>query len=254
MNQISRLHEILALLDQNTSCTIAALAQRFEVSEETIRRDVRQLETTGRVRKVHGGVRLPDNVFEAAYHQRINDNAARKRGIGLKAAEMVKDGVTLLIDSGTTSFWLARALTKVRDLTIVTNAIEVTRELNGRNHARIYFAGGEVNDDYCSCFGPDTQSFMQRFTPEIAFFSIGAIEAKRGLLDYILPEAELKRAIAPLARKVVILADSSKFERPGLIRTLDFKDVDILVTDAYPGAELAAAMSGTEIQIASVSA
>lgn len=250
MNQSNRLHELLALLEENASCSIADLAQRFEVSEETIRRDVRQLENTGRVRKVHGGVRLPDNVFEAAYHQRINENAALKRAIGIKAAEMVKDGMTLLIDSGSSAYWVAKALTKARNLTIITNAIEVARELTGRNNARVYFAGGEIHENYCSSFGPEAQNFMRQFTPEIAFFSMGAIEAKRGLLDYFLPEAELKRAIAPLARKIVVLVDSTKFERQGLIRTLDFKDIQVLVTDAEPGAELRKAMDGVDIQIA----
>jgi len=250
MIQSNRLHEILELLEANSSCSISDLAQRFEVSEETIRRDVRQLQNTGRVRKVHGGVRLPDNVFEAAYHQRINENAALKRAIGLKAAEMVEDGMTLLIDSGSSAYWVAKVLTKPRNLTIITNAVEVARELTGRNNAKVYFAGGEIYENYCSCFGPETQNFMRQFTPEIAFFSIGALEAKRGLLDYFLPEAELKRAIAPLARKIVVLVDSTKFERHGLIRTLDFKDVHVLITDADPGAELRKALDGVEIQIA----
>jgi DeoR family transcriptional regulator, glycerol-3-phosphate regulon repressor len=252
MNQSARLHEILELLEVNSSCSITELALRFAVSEETIRRDVRALENSGRVRKVHGGVRLPDNVFEAAYHQRINENGALKRIIGLKAAELVKDGMTLLIDSGSSTYWLAKAL-KARNLTIITNAIEVAREMTGRNNARVYFAGGEIFDNYCSCFGAETQTFMQRFTPEIAFFSIGAIESQRGLLDYFLPEAELKRAIAPLARKVVVLVDSTKFERHGLIRTLDFKDIHVLITDADPGAELRKVMDGVEIQIATPS-
>ena len=238
MNQSSRLHEILELLEVNSSCSITELALRFAVSEETIRRDVRALESSGRVRKVHGGVRLPDNVFEAAYHQRINENGALKRIIGLKAAEIVKDGMTFWNDPPDLRF---------------TNAIEVAREMTGRNNARVYFAGGEVFDNYCSCFGAETQAFMQRFTPEIAFFSIGAIESQRGLLDYFLPEAELKRAIAPLARKVVVLVDSTKFERHGLIRTLDFKDIHVLITDADPGAELRKVMEGVEIQIAAAS-
>lgn len=249
MHQLNRLQEILELLDSNTSCTIVELAQRFDVSEETIRRDVRQLENTGRVRKVHGGVRLPDNVFEAAYHQRINEHAAQKRVVGQKAAELVRDGMTLFIDSGSTTYWLAKALTKVRDLTIITNAFEVARELCGRNNARIFFAGGEINDNYYSCFGLETLNFVKHFAPEVAFLSIGALEAKRGLLDYLLGEAELKRAIAPLSHKVVILADSSKFERHGLIRTLDFKDIDTLVTDTDPGPELRAVLEGVEILI-----
>ncbi|MFN3228751.1 MAG: DeoR/GlpR family DNA-binding transcription regulator [Asticcacaulis sp.] len=250
MNQSSRHAEILDILEVQQSCSIAELAQRFDVSEETIRRDIRQLETAGRVYKVHGGVRLPNNVFEAPYRIRTNDNAALKRIIGLSAAEMVQDGMTLLIDSGTTCFWLSKALTRARNLSIVTNAIEVAREMVGRNNARIYFAGGEVSPDYCSSFGPETQAFMKMFTPEIAFLSIGAIDTERGLLDYHLAEADLKRAVAPLAKKVVLLADHTKFNRQGLIRALDFNQIHVLVTDREPGPEIRRALEGVEIRIA----
>lgn len=250
MNQSNRLQEILELLDANASCSIAELAARFDVSEETIRRDVRHLEGTGRVCKVHGGVRLPDNVFEAAYHQRINENAAEKRLIAAKAAEMVEDGMTLLMDSGTTTCWLARSLTRVRDLTIVTNSFEVVREMSGRNNTRIFFAGGEVNADYCGTFGLEAQTFMQRFTPEITFFSMGAIEARRGLLDFLLAEAEMKRAIAPVSRKVVVLADATKFERHGLIRALDFRDIHVLISNREPDASLRTALADVDVQIA----
>lgn len=250
MNQSNRLQEILKLLDANASCSIAELAVRFNVSEETVRRDVRQLESTGRVCKVHGGVRLPDNVFEAAYHQRINENASEKRLIAARAAEMVEDGMTLLMDSGTTTCWLARALNKVRDLTIITNSFEVVREMSGRNNTRIFFAGGEANADYCGTFGQEAQAFLQRFTPEITFFSIGAIEASRGLLDFLLEEAEMKRAIAPLSRRVVVMADSTKFERHGLIRALDFKDIHVLISNQEPPPALRTALGDIDVHIA----
>lgn len=250
MYQTSRHSKLLEILKSNNICSIAELAREFGVSEETVRRDVRQLETTGQVWKMHGGVKLARSELEATYQLRVAENARLKRRIGQKAAQLVTDGMTVFIDSGTTSYWLAKSLDEVRHLTVITNAIEVARELTGRNQSRVYFAGGELNEDYRSCFGLETQSFLQKFSPEVAFFSIGAIDSKRGMLDFHLPEAELKRAIAPLARKVMVLADSTKFTRNGLIHVLNFADIDILVTDEAPDADTAAALDGVEVIIA----
>ncbi|MGZ3273541.1 MAG: DeoR/GlpR family DNA-binding transcription regulator [Phenylobacterium sp.] len=247
MHQTHRQTEILQLLQANDICSIAELADRFGVSEETVRRDVRHLESGGQALKVHGGVRLAARDGEAAYQLRIAENAPMKRRIAETAAGLVDEGMTILIDSGTTSYWLARALVGVKKLSVVTNAIEVARELAGRHGSHLYIGGGEVNDDYCSCFGVEAQAFMRKFTPDIAFFSIGAIDAKLGLLDFHLPEAELKRALAPLARKIVVLADSTKFTRRGLIHVFDFPEIDVLVTDAAPPAEFGAALKDVHV-------
>jgi DeoR family glycerol-3-phosphate regulon repressor len=250
MHQSHRHAEIIELLQSNGVCSIAELAERFAVSEETVRRDVRQLESEGRALKVHGGVKLAGQDGEAAYQLRIAENAPLKRRIAQQAARLVDEGMTILIDSGTTSYWLARALVGVKNLTVVTNAIEVARVLGGRHGARLYLGGGELNDDYGSCFGLETQTFMRRFTPDVAFFSIGAIDAKLGLLDFHLPEAELKRSVAPLARKIVLLADSTKYARPGLIHVFDFAEIDTFVTDAAPPAEVTAALGDVQLIVA----
>lgn len=241
MNQTQRLSEIIEILGAQKTCQISDLAQKFDVSEETIRRDIRVLEGKNLVYKVHGGVKLPENVFESPYIIRLNENSEAKRKVADHAAKLVKDGMSVLIDSGTTSFWLARALSHVKNMTIITNALEVARELKWRNNNRIFFAGGEINSDYCSSFGMETIDFMRKFTPEIAFLSIGAIDLKNGLMDYYLPEADLKRAIVPLARQTVILADQTKFKRPGLIHVLAFDQINRIVTDKWPeGEDLAA--------------
>lgn len=247
MYQLNRQQEILKTLEAKHSCSISDLASTFNVSEETIRRDIRQLEGTGRVQKVHGGVCLPDTVIEDAYHHRISENARQKQQIAARAAEMVHNGMTLLLDSGSTTYWLARALTRFSDLTIITNAFEIVRELSGQNNNQIYFAGGKTNPDYNACFGQDTLLFMQRFTPELAFFSISAIDVKAGFQDIFLEESELKHAMAKLARKVVVLADTSKFSRTALVRTFAFSEVDVLISDGRPPKEYQTVLQETDV-------
>ena len=247
MDQTERLAQIVALIEQESVCKVGDLAGRFGVSEETIRRDIRQLEATGRAVKVHGAVRGPSNVFESPYFTRVNEQRDAKRAIGIRAAELVEDGMTLLIDSGTTCLWLARALSRIRHLTVVTNALEVAREINGQGtNARVFLAGGELSHDYVSTFGPEAEAFLGQFTPEIAFYGIGAIDPRAGFLDFHLPEAALKRALAPLADRNVVLADSGKYARKGLIRTFGFDEVHACVVDAPPPEEVRAASPGVE--------
>jgi DeoR family glycerol-3-phosphate regulon repressor len=249
MLQETRQAEILNLLQVHRSRQISDLARHFDVSEETVRRDVRQLEDEGHAHRVRGGVTLKETAFEAPYMVRRNQNAPQKRAIALKAATMVEDGMTVLIDSGSTAYWLSRSLAKRRNLTVITNALEVAREMAGKNNCRVFFGGGEINHDYQSCFGQETENFMSAFTPEIAFFSISAVDSKRGLLDFHYPEATLKAKLAPLASKVVVLADSTKFERQGLVKTLDFDQIDAFVTDADPGPDLLRALTDIDLLV-----
>ncbi len=249
MIQETRQAEILNLLQVHRSRQISDLAQHFDVSEETVRRDVKQLEAEGHAHRVRGGVKLTETAFEPPYMVRRNQNAPQKRAIALKAATLVSDGMTVLIDSGSTAYWLSKALSKRRNLTVITNALEVAGEMAGKNGCRIFFAGGEIDHDYQSCFGQATEAFLSSFTPEIAFFSISAVDSRRGLLDFHYAEANLKAKLAPLASKVVVLADSSKFERQGIVKALDFNQVYAFVTDAEPGAALRHALGDAQVLV-----
>ncbi|WP_233503542.1 DeoR/GlpR family DNA-binding transcription regulator [Sphingomonas psychrotolerans] len=251
MIQSTRLATILDLLEERRSCSITELARQFAVSEETIRRDVKQLEASGRVYKVHGGVRLPDNLLEAPYRLRLGENADAKRAIAARAASLVEDGMTVLIDSGTSAFWFARALAQVRGLTIVTNSLEVAQEVLGRNDTRLFLAGGAMNVDYRAGFGAEAIAYSRGFAPDICVLSMGAIEAERGFLDFEPEEAAYKRALLDRPRRVMVLADASKFAREGTVHVAGFEAVDDLVTDRSPpvGIVQAAEGAGTRIHV-----
>ena len=237
MDQSSRQSEILSLLEMEGACSIIDLAERFSVSDETVRRDVRQLEARGYVHKTHGGVRLPDNIFEAPYRQRQTEQADAKQRIGALAADLVQDGTTIFIDGSTTAFWVARNLTCQRNVSIVTNGIEVARELYGRNNNRVYLAGGQLSDNYLSTFGPAAIDFVSKFTIKLAFIGVSAIHSEHGYCDAYLPEADLIRAVLPRAEQRVIVADATKFGLSGLTQIARFEDIDTLVTDKVPPKE-----------------
>lgn len=251
MTQSERMAQLLALLKTQGACSIADLATHFTVSEETIRRDVRLLESNGRALKVHGGVRLPDSQLEGPYRLRMREQSAAKQAIARGAVKLVKDGMTVLLDSGSTSFYVARALAPLRRLTIITNNLAIANEMVGRADHRVHFAGGALNNDYRATFDAEAIAYTRRFVPDIVVFSMGAIEAARAFLDFEPAEAAYKRAVLDRARRVVVVADAVKFGRTASVHVADFTEVHDLVTDAAAPADIAAAArhGGTRLHV-----
>lgn len=253
MTTAERLIEVMNILRLEQSCSVSELSSRLNVTMETIRRDIRHLERDGNVVKLHGSVRLPDALLEPSYKKRINMNAAQKQAIGARAADLVQDRMTVFIDCGSTSYWLARTLNNVRGLQVVTNSLDITNEVLGRQDWRCVFVGGQMDTDYRAALDQEAVNQARRFIPDLLFMSISAVDAERGFLDLNLQEADFKRALLSNARKKIILADASKFSKAGAILTAHFQDIDILVCDQMPQGELADALSqaGVEIMVAS---
>ena len=250
MNQSARQTEILRLLHIQRLCSVTELSDSFGVSEETIRRDIRQLEELGEAIKVHGGVRLPDNIYETPFLTRMKEQEEAKRLIAATAAGLIPNGASLFIDSGTTSVWTAQTLATRLNLTVVTDSIEAARAMTGQSNTRVYLAGGEINPDYAATFGPTANEYVEQFTTDTAILSIGGIHAQHGLQDFHMGESEIKRIALRRASRVIIVADATKFDRVGLIKTAGFDEIDVLVTDSPPPDELRDVMPNVEIVVA----
>ena len=250
MDATTRQAEILNLLQVEGACSINELADRFSVSDETVRRDVKQLETMGHVLKVHGGVRLPENIFETPFRQRQFEQTDAKQRIGAAVSNLVTDGMTVSIESSTTAFWVARHLKNQRNLSVITNGLEIVRELCGRNNNRIFLSGGEVSDSTLSTLGPSAMEFVERFTPELLILGASGLHAEAGLCDFHMAEAEFAKAILTRAQRVAVIADSTKFNRRALIHICNFDRIDHLVTDREPEGELRAALRDVDVIVA----
>lgn len=246
----NRQDRLLRALEVAQTCSISELAHELGVSEETVRRDIKMLESAGKVHKLHGAVRLPDNVFETPFDVRISENAAAKAAIARATAPLIEDHASLFIDSGSTSLYVARALRRHRQLSIITNAMDVARELCSINNNRVFFAGGEIDHDYRASFGADAHDFVSRFIPDIAILSIGAVDTVHGLMDFHLGEAAIKRKVIESSRKVVLTADSSKFGRNGLVQTCPCAAVTTLVTDQPLSPDFATLFAGGQVVVA----
>lgn len=208
------------------------------VSAETARRDVRALAEAGLATRVHGAVGLAGQMGEAPFDRRMRENAAAKRRIARAAAEAIADGDSLMLDTGTTTSFLARALLGHRRLTVVTNSSDIARTLATVNGNRVFMAGGELRGDSGAALGAAALEFIRPFAVRHAIISAGAADAG-GVLDFDLQEAEFARAVLSCGERRMVVCDASKFTRRGFLRVADWGGIDALVTDCSPPADLA---------------
>lgn len=249
---LSKRHaDILKLLEDRGTLAISALADRLGVSLETIRRDVKPLEENGALIRMHGAVGLAGQTGEAPFQKRMRENAVAKRAIARAVAATIRDGEAVMLDTGTTTSYLARELTQRRRLTVVTNSSDIARTLATVNGNRVYMAGGELRPDSGAAFGKSALDFIARFTVTHAVISAGAVDTS-GIMDFDLDEAEFARMVLSRGERRLVVTDATKFGRSGLISVAGFADVNGLVTDAPPppGIAEALAAAGTALTVA----
>lgn len=235
MHRAARQSAILQTLSISGSCTVGELVRALDVSDETVRRDIKAMAGKGLVERVHGGVILPDLMREPAFQKRLNQNAEAKRAIARQAATQVRNGDSLMMDTGSTTAYVARALAHHHDLFLVTNCVEIARTLaDGSKGNRVYVAGGELRGDDGATFGVTALEFVNRFRTRYAIVSIGAIHPEEGMMDYHLPEAEFGQTVIARAAHVIVVADHSKFQNQAPVKVCDFHQIGTLITDRIP--------------------
>jgi DeoR family glycerol-3-phosphate regulon repressor len=243
-----RYADILRILEGEGSATISALARELGVSLETVRRDLRPLVEAGTVLRVHGAVGLAGHFGEAPFQKRMRENAAAKRAIAQALAATVRDGESIMLDTGTTTSFVARELTGHRRLTVVTNSSDIARTLATVNGNRVYMAGGELRSDSGAAFGKSALDFVERFSVDHAVISAGAVDAS-GVMDFALDEAEFARLVLSRGARRVVVTDHTKFARRGLIGVASFAGIDEIVTDRAPPQEIAEALRASDTRV-----
>jgi len=252
VNHSKRHADILRLVQEAGTVTIAELAARLGVSLETVRRDVKPLARDGSILKMHGAIGLPAVVGEAPFERRMRENAEAKRMIARTVAGTIGDGDSIMLDTGTTTSYLARELTGHRRLTVITNSSDIARTLATVNGNKVYMAGGELRSDSGAAFGGSAVEFVSRFSVAHAVVSAGAVDATTGVMDYDLEEAEFARMVLSRGTRRIVVTDSTKFGRQGLVQVAGFEGFGELVTDRMPPRDIVAAMekAGARLTIA----
>lgn len=239
---------ILKLLEARGALAVGTLSQELGVSTETVRRDIRALVEAGAAVRVHGAVGLAGQIGEAPFERRMRENAAAKRTIALAMAERIGDGDSLMLDTGTTTSFLARALLDRRRMTVVTNSLDIARTLATVNGNRVFMAGGALRGDSGAALGATALEFIRGFTVQHAIISAGAVDGA-GVMDFDLQEAEFARAVLACGERRVVVTDASKFGRRGFVRVAGFDGLHDLVTDQPPPPGIAAAIAAAGIAV-----
>ena len=219
------------------SVSVEALAERFGVTLQTVRRDVKLLSDAGLVARFHGGVRQPGSTTEnMAYRQRQALNEEAKRRIARAVARQVPDGCSLILNIGTTVEAVARELLQHRGLRVITNNLNVAALLSDNPDCEVIVAGGLVRSRDRAIIGEATVEFIAQFRVDIGLIGISGIESDGTLRDFDYREVKVAQAIIRASRQVWLVADHSKFNRPAMVEMGRLDQVDKLFTDSPPPA------------------
>ena len=228
-------HQAIAeLVASRGRVAVTELASHFDVTTETVRRDLSQLEKLKLLRRVHGGAVSTRSVtmLEAQLPDRDQVNAEEKERIARAAVALLPDGGgTLLLDAGTTTARLAAHLPTSEHWTVITHAVPIAAQLAPLAHVELHLLPGRVRAATQAAVGHSTVEAIGQLRADLAFLGTNGISVRHGLSTPDPEEAATKRALAAGAERVVVLADASKVGQERTVRFADLDDVDVLVTD-----------------------
>lgn len=232
MNLAQRHHYILEQLKENGQVTVLDLSEALDVSEVTIRKDLKTLEDHGLLFRTHGGA-SQENPYAGDKPVREKEviSVPQKSKIAQFAARMISDDDSIIMASGTSVMALARGLHPDRRLTVITSALNVAMELINYPQVEVLQLGGTLRHNSSSVVGPYAEMILQDVACNLLFMGVDGIDLEVGLTTASLPEARLNQKMIDVARKVVVLADSSKFGRRGMAKICKLDEVDEIITN-----------------------
>ena len=240
--------ELIEEVRRLRSASVETLAERFGVTLQTVRRDVRLLAEAGLLARFHGGVRMPSSTTEnLAYRQRQQLNEAAKSCIAMAVAAAVPNDCSLILNIGTTTEAVARALLGHKGLRVITNNLNVAAILSDNPDCEVIVAGGVVRSRDRGIVGEVTVDFIEQFKVDIGLIGISAIEVDGTLRDYDYREVKVARAILAHSREVWVAADHSKFNREAMVELGRFDQIDMLFTDLPPPAPFPALLAAAGV-------
>lgn len=250
---LQRRAQIAELVRQSRAVRVADLAERFKVSEVTIRNDLMQLEKQGQLVRDRGGALPLDHARELttllAVEQRAHLQIEEKQRIAKAAAALVSPGDTILMDAGTTVVEMAPHLAGITPLTVVTNALNVALEVSAKTEAKVILLGGNFSRESSSTLGSLAERTLSELIVQKAFLGTQAFDLENGFTDTTLEIAQIKRAMIRSARRVILLTDSSKLGQSGFIKVAPLTAVQTIVTDTDLPTDARTALEALGIEV-----
>lgn len=228
--------EILDYINERGSSYVNELIEVFNISKATLNRDLTELEKEGYVRKIHGGVISKRTMltFEPLQREKESVESEYKVIIAREAINEIKDGSIIILDSGSTSLALAIEISQQKhfeNLTIATNDLKVAMSVADVDFVKLIVLGGQQRNGLYSLIGPMTTKALDSINADIFFFCIDALDFERGISNANFDEIGIKQQMLRSAKKTILLADHSKFNKWRLAKICDFSEVDKIITD-----------------------
>lgn len=231
-NTRQRRQQILQMLVQHGNVQVTELAEHFGVSSVTIRADLNHIESQGLATRTHGGatlVRTPPQ--EQDIHEKDALNLPLKDRIGARAAQLVRPGENIIIDSGSTTMMLARHLRLRRDMTVMTNGLNIAWELANADGVNVLLTGGLLRKQSLSLQGSQAEASLTSYSFDTLFLGVDGLDLQFGLTTHDEGEARLNHRMVERARRIVVLTDASKFGRVSLHRIARLDEIHTIITD-----------------------
>lgn len=234
MLPLERKNKILEEIYENKKVLVVDLANKFQVTQETIRRDLNKLEEDNIVKKSYGGAVLVEEfTHDLPISQRQTQNREGKENIAQKICELLKNGDRIMLDSSSTSFYLAMALAKSgKKITLITNSAKILCFCLEYENINIFLTGGNLNHPTQSLQGIWTKENLKKYSVNYAIFACKGLDILKGIKDGNEEEAEIKRIMTQSAEKVILMADNTKFNKSSFVDLLPFSEINFLVTDS----------------------
>jgi DeoR/GlpR family transcriptional regulator of sugar metabolism len=240
-------------IESSGIASVRDLAQRFEVSTITIMRDLQELEQEGLIRRVHGGaISVRGASYEPPFLARELQLSPEKQRIALQAVAMISDGDSLILDVGTTTLEIARALKGKRNLTVIVTSLRAALELASQPAIQVIVVGGKLRASELSLVGHLAEQTLRTFQVDKAFIGIGGITMEHGLTEFNFDEAGTKRVMLERARQRIVVADHTKFGKVMLNTVASLTVVDKIITDSKVDGEMVTRLRqmGVEVVLA----
>jgi len=245
-----RRQHILSIAQSEGRVRVRDLSKALGISQITIRKDLDHLQAKGLLQRSHGGAlpAKPGALFDPTLQEKEKSHHFEKERIAAAAAELVAEGQCIMLDSGTTTTAVAHALKKFSQLTIITNAVNIAAELTGTN-LEVILTGGILRKNSFSLVGPLAEDMLSEMHADILFLGVDGFDLEIGLTTPNVLESRVNRAMLNGATRVVVVCDSTKFERRSLSRIGPLSSVHQVITDTELPANIAEALQGLNIEV-----
>lgn len=235
MLAIERRNKILTILQKENRVLVSDLSKAFDVTEETIRRDLEKLEQEGFAKKTYGGAIATENAYtDQPFTVRKTSNVLKKQAIAEIVASIVQDGDRIMLDSSSTSGYIAKQLKNKKNLTIITNSVEILVDASEITGWKVISTGGLLREGSLSLLGHQAEQVVSTYHVDKAIISCKGVDLERGISDSTELEAYIKQQMMASANTTILAVDSSKLEKTSFIKISDLDKVDVIVTDEVP--------------------